>query len=372
MRRNAVARAVLIWLYDEDDSYPLVEDFLKLPASEVGGEVVGNDELVRTIRWLDDKRLIDGPRIDQVPYPLRLRLTAAGRNVLVEQDGWVQPEAAQLTDSTAPPPKPPVSAISQAFLRWLYDHNREQPTPKKFLDDPRSLIGGHQVDEGGITEAIELLVARSLVEGRGSWSNPIPLRISLTDAGRICVIDFDADPSKAGPSRTWDEVARGVPTIDKSVTVTGDGNWIIANSDNAAQAQTVDPSQRPEFSVRLGARIPGGGYRVNFTMDRGPEQLNVTVAVAVLEPQEGVTALVTNNETRRMVRDFSREIAIYTDPPVPRKPVVIDVSAACADVGHPDRRWILHRALTIPPPATIHRARGRIPRTTEVPRHPDR
>ena len=54
-RRNAVARAVLLWLYDEDENYPLVEDFLELPAANVDGEVIGNDELVRTVRWLDDR-----------------------------------------------------------------------------------------------------------------------------------------------------------------------------------------------------------------------------------------------------------------------------------------------------------------------------
>jgi hypothetical protein len=69
-RRNAVARAVLLWLYDEDENYPLVEDFLELPASDVSGGIVSNDELVRTVRWLDDRGLIDGLRIDQVPYPV--------------------------------------------------------------------------------------------------------------------------------------------------------------------------------------------------------------------------------------------------------------------------------------------------------------
>lgn len=67
-RRNAVARAVLLWLYDEDENYPLVEDFPELFATDVSGGIVDHDELVRTVRWLDDKGLIDGLRIDQVPY----------------------------------------------------------------------------------------------------------------------------------------------------------------------------------------------------------------------------------------------------------------------------------------------------------------
>jgi hypothetical protein len=54
-RRNAVARAILLWLYEEDDSFPLVEDFLAQPSSHVGDERVGNDELVRTVRWLHDR-----------------------------------------------------------------------------------------------------------------------------------------------------------------------------------------------------------------------------------------------------------------------------------------------------------------------------
>lgn len=91
--------------------------------------------------------------------------------------------------------------------------------------------------------------------------------------------NHDADPTKAGPSRTPDEVARGVPTIDKSINVEGDGNWIVAHSENATQAQEVDPRLQLEFSVKLGARVPGKGYRFTLTMHGGPEQLNVSVAV---------------------------------------------------------------------------------------------
>lgn len=364
-RRNTVARAVLLWLYDEDENYPLVEDFLELPAAGMSGEIVSNDELVRIVRWLDDKGLIDGLRIDQVPYPVKLRLTPAGRIVVAEQDGWVQPEATAATS--------PVRVVAQAFLRWLYDHNSEQSTPKDFLSDARSIIGEHQIDETEMTEAVELLVAKALVKGGTAWGNPIPLRISLTDAGRICVTDHDADPAKAGPFRTSDEVAHGVVTIDKTINVEGNGNWIIAHSENATQAQKVDPRLQPEFSVKLGARVPGKGYRFTLTMHGGPEQLNVSVAVAVLEPQDGVSASATSNGTRLMVRDFPREVVLHMDPPLSPTPVFIDVIATCLDVDHPGRRWTLHRALRIPQPAKISRASiGRLPRSTEVRRHPDR
>jgi hypothetical protein len=352
-RRNAVARAVLFWLYDEDHNYPLVEDFLGLPAAQVGDERVGNDELVRTVRWLDDRGLIDGLRIDQVPYPVKLRLTPSGRIVVMERDGWVQPEAAS---PAAPPAKPPVNVIAQAFLRWLYDHNREQPTPSKFLDDPQSTIGGHQVNQAEMVDAVELLDAKGLVQGTKSWQGSIPLRISLTDAGRICVIDHDADPRKVGPLRTWDEVSRGVPTIDKSVKVEGNGNLVVANSENVAQVQLTDRSRWPAFSVGLVGPAADGGHRIDFKMVRGPEQLHVTVGVAVLEPQEGVTASIADGETRRMVRDFLRDIVVVTEPSVSRKAVQIEIIATCVDVEPPHERWTLRSALMIPPPPRVGRA----------------
>jgi hypothetical protein len=351
-RRNAVARAVLYWLYDEDDNYPLVEDFLTLPASQVGNEQVGNDELVRTVRWLDDRGLIDGLRIDQVPYPLKLRLTADGRNVVVEQDGWVQPEAA----SAAPPSKPPLALIAQAFLRWLYHHNREQPTPSGFLNDPLSKIGDHQVNQAEMVEAVELLDAKHLVRGPKAWGESIPIRISLTDAGRICVTEQDADPTSTGPVRTWDDVARGVSMIDKSINVEGNGNWIIAHSDDASQAQEADPHQQPEFSVALGRRIPDHGYEVSVIMHGGPQQLDVSIAVAVLEPQEGVSATVTNNSARRMVRDFPRSAKLQLTPDSWATAIWVDVIVTCIDVDNPARNWDLHRALMIPQPARVTRA----------------
>lgn len=105
-RRNAVARAILRWLYEEDGSYPLVEDFLASAGGEIGGERVGNDELVRTVRWLHDRKLIEGPEVDEVPYPVRLALTTAGRLMVVEQDGWVEQEAATPSAGEKPTVQP--------------------------------------------------------------------------------------------------------------------------------------------------------------------------------------------------------------------------------------------------------------------------
>lgn len=105
-----------------------------------------------------------------------LRLTPTGRIVTAEQDGWAQPDA-------TPTAKPPINVIAETFLRWLHDHNGEQPMPKKFLSDARSIIGEHQVDDTEMTEAVESLVARALVKGDTAWGSSIPLRISLTDAG---------------------------------------------------------------------------------------------------------------------------------------------------------------------------------------------
>lgn len=353
IRRNAVARAILYWLYDEDDNYPLVEDFLTLPTAQVGNERVGNDELVRTVRWLDDRGLIDGLRIDEVPYPVKLRLTSDGRLLVSEQDGWVQPEAAS---PATPSAKPPINMSAQAFLRWLYDHNREQPTPTKFLDDPRSSIGGYQIDQAEMVEAVELLDAKGLVKGTKSRQGSIPLRISLTDAGRICVIDHDSDPSKVGPVRSWDDVARGVPTVDKSVTVEGHGNMIVTHSENVSQAQSTDPSRWPAFEVKY-AGVKSGHHQVKFRMTRGPEQLHVTIGSAVLEPQEGITTSLVNGEVRRMIRNFTREVVLVTVPPVWPTEVQVEIIATCVDVDPPNERWTVRNTLTIPRPTRVSRAR---------------
>ena len=372
-RLNSVARALLQWLYGEDDGYPLAEDFLELPDVVVEGQRVRNDDLVRAVRFLDDKHLIDGPRIDQVPYPVRLALTAEGRVLVVENDGWVMgPNPAAAT----PAEKPSANAVGQAFLRWLYDHNFEQPMPRAFLDDDRSRFGTrrnrHQVTEAEMGEAVELLVARGLVEGQASIASPIPIRIRLTAAGRICVVDHEADPTVAGAPKTWDEVSRGRHEINKSITVTGQGNWVVAHSDAAAligSAPTdASPARAavslpPDFSVRL-RRWAAGGHLVELTMV-GPGHFNVTVDVAVLEPEVGVTASVTGHERRRMVRDFTREIIIRTDPAVVPKKIVLDISVRCEDVDPPHQGWTVHRALTIPPPATMSKPTGqRVPLTS--------
>lgn len=355
-RRNAVARAVLFWLYDEDENYPLVEDFLNLPAAQVGNERVGNDELVRTVRWLDDRRLIDGLRIDQVPYPVKLRLTAAGRNLVIEQDGWVQPEAASSAASAA---LPLLALVGQAFLRWLYDHNRERPTPSAFLDDPRSVVSGHQVTQAELFEAVELLDAKGLVAGPKSWQGSVPLRISLTDTGRICVVEQDADPAKAGPLRTWSEVERGVPTVDKSIRVEGDGNLIVANSENVAQAQSTEPSRWPAFDVEYAGAAGQGRHRIRFKMTRGPEQLHVSVGAAVLEPEDGVTTSLLGGEPWRMIRNFTREIAVVMNPAVWPVEVQVEIIASCVDVDPPNERWTLRNTVTIPRPTRVSHARTR-------------
>lgn len=190
MRRNAVARAILLWLYTEDDTYPVTEDFLALPESRIDGEQLEHDEFVRIIQWLDDRGLIDGPRVDQQRHPARLALTANGRLIAVEQDGWIQPEA------VTTPATPHVSAVAEAFLRWLYQHDHEQPAPNRFLDDPLSEIGGHQVSETELVGAVELLEAQQLVDGLRSWGSRIPLRIKLTAAGLIRAVELDT-PAKS-------------------------------------------------------------------------------------------------------------------------------------------------------------------------------
>ena len=339
-RRNAVARTILLWLYEEGDSFPLVEDFLTQPSADVGDERVGNDELVRTVRWLHDRELVGGLEIDEVPYPVKLTLTTTGRLVVVEQDGWVEPEVST-PDGTS---KPTVTAIARAFLLWLYDNNSQQPVPQKFLGDSRSEIAGYQVDEGEMIEAVQLLTAKAFVTGPTSWqSDGIPLRIRLTDAGRVCVVDHDGDVT---PRATWNDLERGGgTTIDKSIATTGHGNTVVGHSENVNVAP--DPSRTPDFIVERALVGVESGHAIEVTMTGGPQQLQVGIGAAVLDPQEGMTAKVANGEAHRMVRDFKRRIVVTLDPPVRDSDVVVEVIATCQDVDPPNERWTLRRALTI-------------------------
>lgn len=342
-RRNAVARAVLLWLYEKDGSYPLVEDFLASSWVEVGHENVGNDELVRTVRWLHDRGLVGGPEIDQVPYPVKLALTKPGRLIAVEQDGWVEPEAA--TPDVAS--KPSVHVVARAFLLWLYPVNNLKPMPQKFLDDPGSVIAGHQVTNDEMFDAVRVLVAKEFVDGPATWGSDIPLRISLTAAGRICVVDHDGNISRR---RTWDEMEWVDTAVDKSITTTGNDNIVVAHSDNVSISP--DPRDRPDLVVERAKVGSGSGHTIELTMTGGPQQLHVTVDVAVLEPQEGVTATVTDGEIRRMVRGFKRRVMVTLDQLSNDRDVDIEVVARCQDVDPPHERWTLRHAVTIerPPP----------------------
>jgi hypothetical protein len=291
--------------------------------------------------------LIEGPEIDQVPYPVKLILTAAGRRIVTDQDGWVQPEAAPPTGGGS---KPPVNAIGQVFLRWLYDNDRLQPMPQKFLDEPRSVIEGYTVDEAEMAEAVRLLVAKGLVKGPTSWqSRGIPLRIRLTDAGRICVVDHDGN---LGQQATWtDREQDGGTTVDETITTTGNGNTVVGHSKNVNVI--TNPARAPEFTIEHTGAVESG-HEIELTMIGRPQQLHVGIGAAVLDPQEGVTASLRSGETRRMVRDFKRKLVVAINPPVNDADVVIEIIATCQDVEPPNERWALHRALTITGPPRIH------------------
>ncbi|MGD9531789.1 MAG: hypothetical protein AB7I38_18935 [Dehalococcoidia bacterium] len=236
------------------------------------------------------------------------------------------------------------NAVARAFLLWLYDNDSQRPMPRKFLDDPRSTIEGYQCDEAGMIEAVRLLAANGLVAGPTSWqSGDIPLRIWLTDAGRICVVDHDGS---IGRQATWRDVERGDgATIDKSITTTGHGNTVVSHSDNVNL--TPDPSRAPDFIVERARAGAESGHAIEVTMTSGPQQLHVGIDVAVLDPQEGVHASLTNGLTCRMVRDFKRRVVVTLDPPVRDSNVVIEVIVTCEDVDAPNERWTLRRALTI-------------------------
>ena len=98
-------------------------------------------------------------------------------------------------------------------------------------------------------------------------------------------------------------------------------------------------------------------------MITGPQQLHVTIDVAVLDPQEGLAAELDGGAGRRMVRDSTRTLTVTLDPPVTDAPVQIEILATCKDVSEPHDGWTARQAVKIPQPARVHRATGRVPRT---------
>jgi hypothetical protein len=79
----------------------------------------------------------------------------------------------QSASSVAAAAEPSPTVVAQAFLRWLYEHNQQQPNPTTFLDDPRSRIDDHQVDHDEMVEAVELLEAKQLVKGPKSGGSSV-------------------------------------------------------------------------------------------------------------------------------------------------------------------------------------------------------
>lgn len=160
--------------------------------------------------------------------------------------------------------------------------------------------------------------------------------------------------------------------IDNSVHTQGSGNWVVAHSAEVAQQSHRDARDDPDFAVAL-AGSAEGGRAFKITMRGGPQLLSVSVDVAVLEPQEGITASVIGGGTRRMVRDFARKVVLHMQPANWTADVYIDVIATCVDIDRPDRSWVLHRALRIHRPVRVSRAQGRIPvQSTEARQNPVR
>jgi hypothetical protein len=196
-----------------------------------------------------------------------------------------------------------------------------------------------------------MLMAMDFVAGKPSWqSGGIPLRIRLSDAGRLCVTERGGNVRR---SMTWDDIEQGGGiTVDKRITTTGNGNTVVGHSDNVSLSP--DPRDRPDFIVERALIGADSGHAIEVTMTSGPQQLNVGIEVAVIEPQEGVAASVADGATRRMVRDFKRTLVVTLDPPVKDSDVVIEIIARCQDVNPPNEKWAVHRALTIERPPKIH------------------
>lgn len=126
-------------------------------------------------------------------------------------------------------------SIGRAYLHWLREFEAENgritpPLGTDFLSSPASSIGGQQVSEDVLHRVMDWLCAHGVIRGIGTTKIHFPGRIQLTNAGEICLTDYDGDV------RAWANSRRG--GITNSVINSGHNAQIVSNSANVNQSQS--------------------------------------------------------------------------------------------------------------------------------------
>jgi hypothetical protein len=76
-------------------------------------------------------------------------------------------------------------AVCTAFLRWLAEQEMDHALSPTFLTDPASIVDGQQATRDELTDALDALAVRGLVDGYGGIGYGRFARVWLTPAGRL-------------------------------------------------------------------------------------------------------------------------------------------------------------------------------------------
>ncbi len=124
-------------------------------------------------------------------------------------------------------------SVARAFLRWLGEHDAENPQRERFLEDPASAVNGEQVTEEELAQVVARLYSRRLIAGAMVNEDPLPVCVNLTDTGRLVLFDYGGDLA------AWRDDQR--MSIDSSTRVTGNNIQVAAHSSNVTQFQSGAP-----------------------------------------------------------------------------------------------------------------------------------
>ncbi|HEY0690179.1 MAG TPA: hypothetical protein VGD71_14195 [Kribbella sp.] len=78
-------------------------------------------------------------------------------------------------------------AVCTAFLRWLAEQERDHALSPTFLTDPASVVDSQQVTRDELTQALDTLATRGLIDGYGGIGYGRLARVWLTPTGRVRV-----------------------------------------------------------------------------------------------------------------------------------------------------------------------------------------
>lgn len=162
--------------------------------------------------------------------------------------------------------------VRKAVLLWLSVSGGRQPNPEEFVSSANGVVLGIQATTEEALSAVRNLAAHSLISGTDVNELDYPLRIHLTDLGRIVVDDYGSDVGR------WLQGQEGGYS-DRSIHVTN-ARQVAINSSDVVQ---VDASQEVALDI--------------------DELLSAAHAVRSLLPQLDLTA-EDSDEARRMADEI--------------------------------------------------------------------